>query len=165
MEMELHMTQTTKQSILCAVRGQSTSRTTVEHAIELALDSEGELTFMLVLSTEALARAGPLKAPLRAILKQLDSIGEFAMSLLEDRARNRGVEDVGFVVKRGKPAETIRNTITELQPAIVVLGEPVADEPRAIFSPNQFEHFVTELRQDTEAEIVVVETPVEDLPK
>ena len=154
-----------KQHILCAVRGQSTSRTTVEHAIELALETEAELNFLLVISTKALSKAGPLKAPLRTILQQLDSIGEFAMSLLEDRARNRGVEQVGYIVQRGKPIETIRSTISDLQPTIVVLGEPVPDEPRAIFSPGQFDEFVSSLRQDSKADIVVVETPVEDLPR
>jgi nucleotide-binding universal stress UspA family protein len=162
--MEKLMSEPNETHILCAVRGQPTSRSTVEHAIELALEVEASLTFLLVIATEPLTKATPLKAPLRVVLNQLESIGEFAMALLEDRAAHEGLDNVQSIVRRGKPVDTIRQAVADIQPDIIVLGQPVPDEPRAIFTPAEFDRFVEALQEDVEAEIVVVETPVADLP-
>lgn len=158
------MPETNETHVLCAVRGQPTSRSTVAYAIELALEAEASLTFLLVIATGSLTKATPLKAPWRVVMNQLESIGEFAMTLLEDWAAKEGLTQVNSLMRRGQPAETIRQAVAELQPDIVVLGQPVPNEPRAIFTPEAFEAFVDTLQDQIEAEIVVVETPLTDLP-
>ena len=153
-----------KLKILCAVRGQPASRSTVQRAINLSLENDAELTFLLVLTTTQLSRAAPLRAPLRAVYQQLESLGEFSMALLQDRAEHRGLEEVTTLVRRGTPGEVIHEVVKELAPDILVMGEPVPDEPRAIFKPEEFRDFVNALGDSSQAEIVVVETPSADLP-
>ena len=150
--------------ILCAVRGQPASRSTAQRAIDLSLEKDAELTFLLVIATAVLTRAAPLKAPLRVVYQQLESMGEFSLALLQDRAQRQGVEKAATLTRRGMPGEVILEVVKELSPDILVLGEPVADEPRAIFKPEEFQDFVKNLGEAGQVEIVVVETPGADLP-
>ncbi|MFQ5421914.1 MAG: universal stress protein, partial [Anaerolineae bacterium] len=85
------MTEQTTRQILCAVRGGPESRATVSKAIALALTHQARLTFFHVLDAEFLNYA--TIGPLSVIYQELAEMGKFAMLILCDRAKRRGVAE------------------------------------------------------------------------
>lgn len=141
--------------IICAVRGRPESRATVTRAINLALENDARLTFFHVLDAEFLEHA--TVGPLSVIYQELRSMGEFAMLILCDRARRRGVKEVDYVLKEGNIAKQVRKFAKETHAEMMVVGKPKGRTGRSIFQAEEFEAFMRELEQETNLKIVVVD--------
>lgn len=151
------MTDKGAKRILCAVRGQPRSRSTADLAADLARQDDAELTYLLVIDAQFMSKTGPTMAPLRAVYEQLDAMGDFAMTMLADRARRRGVEQVDYIIRRGQVPQEIRTAVKELRPDTLVLGRPVQPLRHARFGPEEFDHFVQQLARETNIHIQVEE--------
>lgn len=142
--------------IACAVRGRMANRNAVRRAIELALEHEARLTFLLIMPDDFLAAAAPSLSPVSALRKRLSEIGEYILELLRDRAIARGVAEVECVIRIGDVRRNLRQFAQETTAQILVMGRPAESEPRSVFTPGEFDGFVAELNQIADLAVDVV---------
>lgn len=142
--------------IICAVRGGPESRETVSHAINLALESGAQLTFFRVLDAEFLNHA--TIGPLSVVYSELRELGQFAMLILRDRARRRGVEKVDVIVREGNVRRQLHEFAIEADADVLVMGRPTRSPGSNIFKPAEFDAYVAELVREANLQIIVVET-------
>jgi nucleotide-binding universal stress UspA family protein len=144
----------TPREIVCAVRGGPESRKTVTHAIDLALQTGASLTFFRVMDAEFLGHA--TIGPLSVVYRELGQMAEFAMLILCDRARRRGVTDVDFVVRDGSVRRQLLRLAGETPAEVLVVGRPVRSPGQNVFRPAEFEGFVAELEERGGLRVVTV---------
>lgn len=144
--------------ILCAVRGVPQSRATVTKAIDLAKEYQARLTFVHVNNADFLASAGPTMTSLPKVKKQIHSLSEFAMLVLCDRANRRGVENVDYILRDGRVLPQIKETISEHNPDLLVIGRPFVTDP-GLFSLNEtdVEDFIQEIENTLNITVIPVE--------
>jgi len=80
----------------------------------------------------------------------------FAMLILCDRARRRGVTQVDFVVQDGNIRKQLRLFAIETRAKVMVMGRPIRSPGRNIFQTAEFEAFVAELEQDGNLHVIQV---------
>ena len=142
------------ERILCAVRGGPESRKTATHAIDLALQLGASLTFFRVMDAEFLDHA--TIGPLRLVYGELREVAEFAMLILCDRARRRGLADVNYLISEGDVRAKLRLQATQGESEILVMGRPVRSPGSNTFKAAEFDAFVAELEQEGELRVVIV---------
>lgn len=140
--------------IVCAVRGGPESRDTVTYAIDLALESRASLTFFCVMDAEFLEHA--TVAPLSIVYSELQEMGRFAMLILCDRARRRGVTQVDSVVLEGNIRKQLRLFAIETQAEIMVMGRPTRSPGRNVFKPAELEAFAADLEREANLRVQLV---------
>lgn len=146
---------TTPQHIVCAVRGHPTSRSTITHAIDLAVQAGARLTFLHVLTAEFVEHA--TIGPLSVVYNELREMSEFMMMLLVDRAQRRGVAEADYVVREGNVRKQLRDFAIETEAQVLVMGRPSTPPGRSIFSPKEFQAFADELAKVARIQVVLVE--------
>lgn len=148
------MTSERQQHIVCAVRGGPESRETVSRAIELALARGAQLTFLQVMDAEFLNHA--TVAPLSVIYRELQSLAQFALKILCDRAERKGVQEVSSEVRTGNIHRQIREFVAEQEVDLLVMGRPVRSPGSNVFKPDQFDAFVADLQEAASLQVEVV---------
>ena len=146
------------EHIVCAIRGSPQSRTTVTHAIDLALESNARLTFLYVVDAEFQAQAA-IGSPLSVIYQELTQMAEFSMLIVCDRAQRRGVREVGYVSLQGNVRKQLLQFAAETQADVFVMGWPLRGPGRPTFSADEFESFAVELEQVAHPRLVQVPPP------
>jgi nucleotide-binding universal stress UspA family protein len=150
------MTKQKLKHILCAVRGQPESRATVTRAIDLALEYEARLTFLLVIDIQFLAQAAPTMTPLQLVYRQMEDLGEFSMLILCDRAQRRGVTQADYIIRKGNIPKKLLETAASSGADLMVLGSPMRDTGRNIFTPEEFAELIQKIEQVAKIEVVQV---------
>jgi nucleotide-binding universal stress UspA family protein len=143
--------------ILCAVRGRPESRETATRAIDLALEHQARLTFIHVLDAEFLGPSTPTMTPLRTVYNHLRQMGEFAMLILCDRAKRRGVERVDFILGEGNVPKRLRKLIKESNADALVIGRPVPGPEKSAFTDKLFDEFVADVKEEDGLAVIEVE--------
>ena len=142
------------QRIICAVRGGPESRETATHAIDLALQLGASLTFFRVMDAEFLDHA--TIGPLRIVYGELHEVAKFAMLILRDRARRRGVTDVDSFISEGNVRAKLRLQAAQASGDILVMGRPVRSPGSNVFKVAEFDAFVVELERERDLRVVIV---------
>jgi len=142
------------QRILCAVRGGHESRKTATHAIDLALQLGAGLTFVRVMDAEFLNYA--TIGPPRLVYGELREVAEFAMIILCDRARRRGVVDVDYLISEGNVRANLRLQAAQAGGELLVMGRPVRSPGSNVFKAAEFDAFVGELERAGDLRVVIV---------
>jgi nucleotide-binding universal stress UspA family protein len=140
--------------IICAVRGGPESRDTITYAINLALESDAQLTFLNVVDAEFLAPA--VIGPLSVVYHELIEMGKFAMLILCDRAQRRGVKNVDYKVIEGSIRNQLRQFAIETQADVMIMGCPIRSPGSNVFKPAHFNEFTTKLAEEANIEIIQV---------
>jgi nucleotide-binding universal stress UspA family protein len=140
--------------IECAVRGGPESRDTVTRVIDLSLEHAARLTFFHVMGADFLEHA--TVGPLSVVYRELVEIGTFAMLILCDRARRRGVAQVDYVVQEGDIRKRLRQFAVETQAEVMVMGQPTRSPGRNVFKADEFGSFVEELEREGNLHIIQV---------
>ena len=148
------MTTGQPKHIICAVRGGPESRETVTRAIDLTLESGTQLTFLHVIDAEFMEYA--TVGPLSVVYSELVEMSRFAMLILCDRARRRGVSQVDFIVREGNIRKQLHKFAMETRAEVMVMGRPTRSPGRNIFQIADFEAFVAELEQDGNLKVIQV---------
>lgn len=151
------MTDKSIEHIVCTVRGQPEGRETVTRAINLALEYNARLTFVLIINMKFLGQAAPTMTTLSVVREQMEKMGEFSMLILMDRAERRGVSRVDHLILMGDVAKQLRKIALETSANMMVLGRPVPGRRTSVFKPMEFDRFVAELEADTNLVIVQVD--------
>jgi len=140
--------------IICAVRGGPESRDTATYAIDLALQLGARLTFFRVMDAEFLNHA--TIGPLRVVYAELREVAKFAMLILCDRARRRGVSKVDYVIREGNIREQLRRLAEEASDATLVVGCPIRSPGSNIFKAEEMDAFIKELERAGELKVICV---------
>jgi nucleotide-binding universal stress UspA family protein len=140
--------------VFCAVRGGPESRKTITHAIDLALQLGASLNFFRIMDAEFLDHA--TVGPLSVVYRELEEIARFAMLILCDRARRRGLTEVDYIIREGNIRKQLQQLATEVQSGILVMGRPTRGPGRNVFRPAEFDVFVSDLEGRGEMQVIAV---------
>jgi nucleotide-binding universal stress UspA family protein len=148
------MTSEQTKHIICAVRGGPESRDTVTHAVDLALETGAGLTFFRVMDAEFLEHA--TVGPLSVVYHELSEMGKFALLILSDRARRRGVAQVDYIVREGNIQKQLHQFISESHADVLVMGRPTRSPGSNVFKPAELDDFVAGLEREQDLRVVLV---------
>lgn len=148
------MTISNPKNIICAVRGGPESRDTITKAINMALDSNAQLTFLHVADAEFLAPA--TIAPLSVVYHELIEMSKFAMLILCDRAQRRGVTQVDYKVIEGSIRSQLHQFAIDTRAEVMVMGRPTRSPGSNVFRPDDFDDFTASLMKEANIEIIQV---------
>jgi nucleotide-binding universal stress UspA family protein len=132
--------------VLCPVRGGKQSHKTVDRAVELALASSARLVFLYVVDVDFLGFA--TVARVKVMVDELTETGRFTLSILEDRARARGLADVRSVIREGTIGDVIHAVAEEIGATLLVLGRPIRTPGVMSFSASEFDGLIGWLQTD-----------------
>jgi nucleotide-binding universal stress UspA family protein len=132
-------------TILCPVRGGKESARTVDRAIELAGKYNAQLYFLYIIDIDFLDYA--TVARVNILIDELDETGQFALSILTDKAKKRGVSKVNSIIKKGNIRQVIQSLIAELKISILVMGRPIQQPGIKTFSKTEFNKFINEINE------------------
>jgi nucleotide-binding universal stress UspA family protein len=140
--------------IVCAVRGHPGSRSTVTHAVDLALEQHASLTFLHVIDAEFLEYA--TVASLSVVYKELIEMARFAMLILCDRAERRGVSEVNYIVLEGNLRKQLRQYAIDTHADLMIIGAPSKGPGKAVFKQDELTQFIQEMEQAGSITIIQV---------
>jgi len=140
-------------TILCPTRGGKESQANQDFAINLAIEREADLMFLYVSNIQLLSRAGP---PIVVdIEEELDELGDFLLSMAQERAEKAGVA-AEVEVRRGIFSDVLKEVIVENEVETVVLGS----SPQNTTGLVSFEHLQEmsqELSKEMGVEFIIVQ--------
>ena len=145
----------TRERILSPIRGGKQSQKTVDQAIELALSESAHLYFLYIVDVDFLGYA--TVARVKLMVDELRETGYFAMSMLCDKARARGVENVEALIREGNIEDVVVSVAKEIHATRLVMGHPVRNPGVKSFTPRKFSKFIETIRESTGLEIHNVE--------
>jgi nucleotide-binding universal stress UspA family protein len=138
--------------ILCPTRGGASSRPNQEKAIALAKERGADILFLYVSNVQFL---GLLASPVVVDIEtELDEMGEFLLTIAQERAEKAGVH-AEALVKRGVFRQVLRSIIQDYPVGAVVLGS--SQESSSLITPAYTEALGKEISQETGVEFIVVQ--------
>jgi len=139
-------------TILCPTRGGKESHPNQDFAINLAKERDADLLFMYVSNIQLISRSGP---PIVVdIAEELDELGDFLLSMAQERAEKSGVV-AKVAVRRGIFSEVLREVIVENKVTTVVLGS--SRKETGIVTYEHLQELSMELSQELGVEFIVVQ--------
>ena len=139
-------------SILCPTRGGEASHANQDRAIALAKERAEDLIFLYVSDVRFLYRgSGALVGSLE---DDLDEMGEFLLTMAQERAERQGV-NAQQAVRRGPFEEAIQDVIKDHGVTTVVFGTP--GEEHRITSENYLRRLADRLTEELEVEVLRTE--------
>ena len=140
--------------IVCAVRGGPESQTTVERAVDLAVETRLNLFFLYIVNLDFLSRTASSRV--QTISDEMKTMGEFILSSAVSEAELRGVQAEGEV-RHGSVQEEIVKFCHEVQASYLVLGRPKLQHEESFFTHEQLLAFVEKTEEQTGAKVVLPE--------
>lgn len=138
--------------ILCPTRGGKESHLNQDFAIDLAKERSADLLFMYVSNIQLISRSGP---PIVVdIAEELDELGDFLLSMAQERAEKSGVP-AQATVRRGVFSKVLKEVIVEKKIDTVVLGS--APEETGLVSHERLQELSKELSKELDVEFIVVQ--------
>jgi len=138
--------------ILCPTRGGKESHPNQDFAINFAKEHDAEILFLYVSEIRFLNRAGP--AIVVDIEKEMDELGDFLLSMAQERAEKTGVL-ANATVRRGIFSKVLREVIVENKIDTVILGS--APEETGIVSYERLQELSEELSKELGVEFIVLQ--------
>jgi len=139
-------------TILCPTRGGKESHLNQDFAVNLAKERSADLLFMYVSNIQLLSRTGA--AIVVDIAEELDELGDFLLSMAQERAEKSGVS-AKVTVHRGIFSEVLREVILDEKVDTVVLGS--SPQESGIVSYEHLEQLSTKLSNELKVEFIVVQ--------
>jgi nucleotide-binding universal stress UspA family protein len=139
--------------IICAIRGGPDSQSTIEQAINLALEVDLTLYFLYVVNLDFLSHTQSSKTS--TISEQLVHMGEFILLTAQEKAAAHGVE-AEAIIHHGNVRDEIIATAAEVNANYIVLGMPVGDEEENVFHHERIKEFGDSIQQESGAEVILV---------
>lgn len=139
-------------TILCPTRGGEKSYPTQDRAIQMAKEREADLVFLYVSDVRFLFRgSGAIVIDLE---KELDEMGEFLLTMAQERAEAEGIR-AKKVVEHGAFREALGKVIADHEVSAVVLGAP--GEENQLTTGEYLEQLAEHLVEKYRVEVIVVE--------
>jgi len=142
--------------IVCATRGGQASRPAQEFAIQLALESGEELVFFYVSDTDVLASTSDTRP--HDIARGLARMGEFILTIAQERAQAAGVETVRWECRLGPMREEMKKFLQDSGADKLVLGRPASKGVEQVFSRSGLDDFAAEMEAETGVQVLLADT-------
>jgi hypothetical protein len=139
--------------IVCAIRGGSDSRATIEHSIQLALETGLPLYFLNIINLDFLMRTS---SRLALITEEMRQLGEFILLTARNKAITHGAIAEG-VIRQGNVREEISQLSNELAANFVVLGRPRGISDIDIFTQERFQLLFQYIERHSQAKVILAE--------
>ncbi len=137
-------------TILCPTRGGPASAPNQDLAIAIAQERGADVLFLYVSNVQFLNQiASPI---LIDVQEELDEMGEFMLTMAQERAEKAGVK-AGIEVRHGVFREALKDVIQERDIATVVIG--TAQEGTGMTTLPYLEDLTQWIRRETDAEVIV----------
>lgn len=140
--------------ILCPTRGGQGSYRTQDAAIAMAKERGDELVFLYVVDLDFLSKTERAVRP-DVVAEEMKGMGEFLLSMAQERARKQGVE-ADYVLRQGDVRAEVKLAVLEEGATMVVLGQATGDEAECAFAPASLLEFAQEIEAETGVEARVV---------
>ena len=138
-------------TILCPTRGGKESQPNQDYAIHLAIERGADILFLYVTDIRFISRAGP---PIVVDIEgELAEVGDFLLSMAEERAEKAGVH-AKTAVRSGIFSKVLREVILEHEVSTVILGG--SHENTGIVTYEHLQELSDELSEELSVEIIVV---------
>lgn len=139
-------------TILCPTRGGKESHPNQDFAINLAKERGADLLFMYVSNIQLIGRsARPIVVDIE---EELDELGDFLLSMAQERAEKSGVP-AKVAVRRGNFSKVLREVIVENKITTVVLGS--SRKETGIVTYEHLQELSRELSGELGVEFIVVQ--------
>ena len=138
--------------ILCPTRGGKGSYPNQDRAIAIAKERGAEVLFLYITNLHFLGLTAAPK--LIDIENELDELGEFMLTMAQERAENASVNAL-TLVKRGQFREILIDVIEEHQIDTVVLGSSAGGT--GVVTADYIHEMVDEISGKTGVEFIVVD--------
>jgi len=139
-------------TILYPTRGGKESHPNQDFAINLAKERYTSLLFLYVSEISFINRAGP---PIVVdIEKEMDEVGDFLLSMAQERAEKAGVT-ARVAVRRGIFSKVLKEVILENRIETVILGR--SSKNTGIVSSERLQELSLELSQELNVEFILLE--------
>ena len=133
--------------ILCPTRGGEGSYRTQDAAIAMAKKRGDDLVFLYVVDLDFLNKTERAVRP-DVVAEEMKHLGEFLLSMAQERARNQGW-DAEYVVREGDVRTEIEAAAVEEEATMVVLGQSTEDDPTCTFDPEMLFKVAEEIEAGT----------------
>lgn len=143
--------------IVCATRGGEASLTAQDFAIRLALEGDEELVFFYVSDTGVLERTSDTRP--HEIAHNLARLGEFILTIAQERAEAAGVEKVRWECRIGAYQDEMRRFLQESGADKLVLGRPDSEGEDAVFSQSGLDDFAAAIVADMGVQVLLPDDP------
>jgi nucleotide-binding universal stress UspA family protein len=141
----------TTERILCPTRGGRRSFPNQDRAIALAKERGAELVFLHISNVHFLdMTASPVLVDIES---ELEEMGEFLLTIAQERAEKAGVE-AEIVVRHGEFGKVLRQVIAEYAISLVVLGRSAGGA--GVTTPAYIESLSERLSKELGIDFVVV---------
>jgi len=138
--------------ILYPTRGGKESHLNQDFVINLAKERGAELLFMYVSNIQLISRSGA--AIVVDIAEELDELGDFLLSMAQERAEKSGVL-AKTTVRRGLFSKVLKEVVEEEKINTVVLGSSSQDA--GIVSYEHLQELGTDLSTELSVEFIIVQ--------
>lgn len=129
--------------IVCAVRGGIESQETVNSAINLALKYAARLTFFHVVDRDKLSSG--YHATSNKTYWDFSSQALANMHALCTLAREQGLSDVDFLLRRGNTRRRLCQMAVDTDAELIVMGHPKPGSAHNVFGHDEFHQFLAQL--------------------
>ena len=138
-------------TILCPTRGGESSFPNQDRAIAIGRERSADLLFLYVSDVRFLDRlASPILVDVET---ELDELGEFMLTMAQERAEKAGVR-AETVVRRGVFRQALQEMIREHQVAAVVLGSAAGET--GITTPRYLQDLAQSLLAEADVDVFIV---------
>lgn len=138
-------------TILCPTRGGKASQPNQEFAIRLAQERNTNLLFLYVTNVEFLGlTALPVVVDIES---ELDEMGEFFLTMAQERAENAGVRAL-TTVRRGVFRKVVKSVIAEHDIQTVVLGS--SSGGTGVITHEYIQKLVEDIGGETGVEFIIL---------
>ena len=141
--------------IVCAIRGGPHSQSTIDKAIQYALETSLPLYFLYIVNLDFLSRTTSTR--IHTINQEMEQMGEFILLAAQNRAAVQGVTAEGLV-RHGSVGEEIIGLCNEIEADYLVLGRPQMEEDDAnVFTHDRLTTFAQLVKEQTGTEVIVLD--------
>jgi nucleotide-binding universal stress UspA family protein len=140
--------------ILCPTRGGEGSYRTQDAAIAMARERGDDLVFLYVIDLDFLNKTERAVRP-DVVAEEMRHLGEFLLSMAQERARSQGV-DARYILREGEVPAEIKAAAVDEGATLVVLGQAAQDDAARAFAPEGLLRFAQQIEAETGIEARVV---------
>lgn len=133
--------------ILCPTRGGEGSYRTQDAAIAMAKERGDDLVFLYVVDLDFLNHTERAVRP-DVVAQEMRRMGEFLLSIAQERAQKQGV-DASYILREGGVQAEIKSAAVEEEATMVVLGQAEEDDPTCKFEPEKLFKFAEDIEAET----------------
>jgi nucleotide-binding universal stress UspA family protein len=147
------------QTVLCPTRGGDASYPDQDRAIALAKERGARLVFLYVTDVRFLFKGSA--ALVVDMEHELDEMGEFLLTMAQERAEKQGVT-AEAIVRHGSFRQAVSEVAESYQVSLIVFGAPGEDR---LTNVSYLRELADELRREHNVEVLLVRQGIEVGPE